>query len=406
LSSQIEGTTVESPTAEPARRSTAGRMAADFLTKMCVALSLCVVLLAVGEWLSYRWLRSFHADKSKPPEFIAQTNPLASQLWHEWEQSSNNLQYKAFVVWRREKFEGQAVHVDDAGLRRTEYCDCSPGAYTIWMFGNSTLWGMGSLDEQTIPSQLAKLYQESGLRVCVRNYGEYGWVSTQELIQLMLELKANPQKPNLVIFYDGAVDSFLPYETDAGDVHGEYNQIRTFFKEFRTQQKPGLRFLRSTNTYRALEILAAKLQKSSEPKGESVKAERTPDEIARRVQANYLKNMELVELLGRQFNFQCDFFWQPSALVGPKPFTPEEEKLRRAAEKANPGIPEIYQATWSLMRQVRNPDFHFLGDVFKDRSDRVYVDGNHVGPGANQIISGEIFKVVRASYPAEPGPAQ
>ena len=405
MSSQIERTTVEPASLEPTRGSMARRVA-DFLTKVCVALSLCVVLLAVGEWLSYRWLRSFHADKSKPPEFIVQTNPLASQLWHEWEQSSNNLQYKAFVVWRREKFDGQAVHVDEAGLRRTEYSDCTPGAYTIWMFGNSTLWGMGSLDEQTIPSQLAKRYQESGLRACVRNYGEYGWVSTQEIIQLMLELKANPQKPNLVIFYDGAVDSFLPYETDAGDVHGEYNQIRTFFKEFRTQQKPGFRFLRSTNTYRALEILSAKLQQSSEPKPESTEGSRTPDEIARQIQANYLKNMELVELLGRQFNFQCAFFWQPSALVGPKPFTPEEEKLRKAAEKANPGIPQIYQATWSLMRQVPNPDFHYLGDVFKDQSKRVYVDGNHVGPEANRIISGEIFAVVRARYPVGRGPAQ
>jgi hypothetical protein len=369
-----------------------------FLPKLAVALALCVLLLAGGEVFSYFVLRAWspHRDKSNPPAFIARNNPQARELWKEWESSSENLQYKAYVVWRRDKYDGQTVHINSAGLRNTAYSDCTPGAFKIWMFGNSTLWGMGSLDDQTIPSQLAKRFQDAGHRVCVKNYGEYGWVNTQELIELELELKAEAQKPNLVIFYDGVSDSFLPYETDAGDVHGNYNQMRVFFKDFRKEQKPGFDFLRSTNTYRLLDELSNKFARSTVQAAVAPAESRPVDELVQQIQSNYEKNMELAELLGQKFGFRCVFFWQPSALVGPKPFTREEEELRAMSEKSNPGIQQLFKATWAAMRDVHDPDYEFLGDIFRDHAERVYVDVSHIGPDANRLVVDAMYRAAQS----------
>jgi hypothetical protein len=379
------------------------RSLGGFLPRLAVALALCVLLLVAGELLSYFVLRAWspHRDKSKPPAFIARNNPQARELWKEWENSSENLQYKAYVVWRRDKYDGQTVHINAAGLRNTAYSDCSPGAFTIWMFGNSTLWGMGSLDDQTIPSLLAKRFQDAGQRICVKNYGEYGWVNTQELIELELELKAEAQKPNLVIFYDGVSDSFLPYETDAGDVHGNYNQMRVFFKDFRKAQKPGFDFLRSSNTYRLLDELSTKFARSTVQAAETPAEGRPMDELVLQIESNYEKNMELAELLAREFGFRCVFFWQPSALVGPKPFTREEEELRAMSEKSNPGIQQLFKATWAAMRSRHRDGFIFLGDIFENHPERLFVDVSHVGPEANQMIVDTMYRVAQSKTSPE-----
>jgi hypothetical protein len=366
------------------------------LLKLCVAAGLCLFLLLVGEIDSYFVLqhRGSQKDRSKPPAFVAATTANAQQLWREWQFTFSHLQYKAFVIWRRDAFDGQTVHVDAAGLRRTEYSACVPGAYTIWMFGNSTLWGMGSTDSETLPSLLAKRFSEAGKQVCVRNYGEYGWVSTQELIALMLELKASPQKPDLVIFYDGVTDSFLPYETDAGDVHGNYRQMRAFFKSFREAEKSGFEFLRSSNTYRLLSTVREKFAADA---GNSAKAVPARDawSMAKGIRENYEKNMELAETLGQNFHFRCAFFWQPSAIVGPKPFTAEEEKLRTNEEAANRGIQEIFRITWADMRNEKNQNFVFLGDIFENHPGRLYIDASHVTPEGNQMLADRFFSVVQ-----------
>ena len=51
--------------------------------------------------------------------------------------------------------------------------------------------GTGSPDWETIPSNLARLLDKSGLKACVRNLGQTGWRNTQEVIELLQELRRN-----------------------------------------------------------------------------------------------------------------------------------------------------------------------------------------------------------------------
>ena len=133
---------------------------------------------------------------------VYQGRPWAEQFWREENIAFNREKYWPFVVWMA-PFTGSTIVINGDGVRRTFHSHCGdPTAYTIWMFGGSTMLGQGVPDWFTIPSLVAELYEKAGRPACVVNEGELGWANTQEVIELMLKLKRAKRKPNLVIFYD------------------------------------------------------------------------------------------------------------------------------------------------------------------------------------------------------------
>ena len=131
------------------------------------------------------------------------------------------MQWHPYVLWRRRPFTGRYINVDAAGRRRTSNRE-APGdrPIDIFGFGGSTLWGNGARDENTIPSCVSRLLDESGRRVRVTNYGELGFVSTQNLISLMLERQAG-RVPGVVFCYDGVNDVVAtPHGRDRGHSAG------------------------------------------------------------------------------------------------------------------------------------------------------------------------------------------
>jgi len=181
--------------------------------------------------------------------------PWADRYWREFV-SSNRVEYHPYVIWRRRPFVGETINVDSFGLRRTKNTQCSDRSFTIWMFGGSTLWGSGSPDEVTIPSLLAAEYARDGHPVCVRNYGEMAWVSTQEVIKLLLELKHAARKPDLVVFYDGANDGLLPYQSDWLDGHQNLDRIRMVFEQQLEGRDGSFAWLSRSNTVQLLQRTA------------------------------------------------------------------------------------------------------------------------------------------------------
>ncbi|MER3445854.1 MAG: hypothetical protein C4291_03015 [Candidatus Dadabacteria bacterium] len=79
------------------------------------------------------------------------------------------------------------------------------------MFGGSTMWGTEARDDFTIPSILSKKLWRRGIRCDIVNFSGSGYVSTQEVIALLIELQRG-NIPNLVIFYDGINDTYSAYQ--------------------------------------------------------------------------------------------------------------------------------------------------------------------------------------------------
>jgi hypothetical protein len=111
--------------------------------------------------------------------------------------------YWPFTESRPLDYDGTFVHQDGWVRRSYEPKGDAGSMPTVWMFGGSTTWGEGQRDEYTIASHLARLAEEAGTPIQVRNYGQRGWVHFQEMVLYEQEL-ALRDAPDFALFYDGA----------------------------------------------------------------------------------------------------------------------------------------------------------------------------------------------------------
>jgi lysophospholipase L1-like esterase len=264
------------------------------------------------------------------------------------------------------------------------------------MFGDSALWGTGVNDAGTLPSQLARLYTQAGQRVCIKNYGEAAWVSTQELIQLLLDLKHSERRPDIVVFYDGTDEIFLPDPDAPKDVHQGYRRFRELLNNAQAEAKPGLLFLDKSNTVRALELLAKKMNRHRAG-SKDILAPTEVQSLAESFVDNYEKNLEVVDALSRTYGFQPFYFWYPTSSFGKKPLTPEERRSIREEIHAAPSRYRLKQATYDFCSKLTHPNFFFLGDALDAQSDWLYLDGAHLTAQGNGIMAEKVFNILRRS---------
>jgi len=164
--------------------------------------------------LLYRYRDSRHpnVDYRLTSDAFADS-PWAQDYFREdWEAA--HLEWHPYVYWHLKPYRGNYVNVDAEGIRRTlPAAEGAPSsnAVDIFMFGGSTMWGNGARDDHTIASALARMLRERGVACDVTNFGESGYVSTQELITLTLQLRKG-NVPDVVVFYDGVNDAYSAWQ--------------------------------------------------------------------------------------------------------------------------------------------------------------------------------------------------
>jgi hypothetical protein len=281
---------------------------------------------------------------------------------------STQMQWHPYVLWRRRPFAGRYINVDADGRRRTWNRE-APGERVaeVFAFGGSTLWGNGARDENTIPSWVSRFLDQSGRRVRVTNHGELGFVSTQDLVSLMLELRAG-RVPALVFCYDGVNDAVASLQSReagqpqlAGRMSGAMNRL---YRDY----------------YRSVTGFTPDPAPTSGPAA-------SDDELVRQTVAAYLGNVRVIERLAAAYGFQALFFWQPVAFVD-KPLSPEEtervEPRRRAAGA-------FFEKLYAAMRAAEVPaGFRDVSDVFASTPQTVYIDFCHVSEEGDRLVAKRI----------------
>jgi hypothetical protein len=269
-------------------------------------------------------------------------------------------------------------------VRRTVPSDCADEkAYTIWMFGGSTMWGAGVPDWLTIPSLLAKQFEANGRKVCVRNFGEKAWVNTQEMIKLVLEIKQAAHHPDLVVFYDGPADVYETYQSGQAGLHQNFADIRQTLE--RRSSSGGFGYLRETNT--------AKL--FSQQRSAAGISRRTsnsdPQALARETVKCYLENVRVIQGLATSYNFHTAFFWEPTLSTGNKPLTTEEKLAASSASKQSPGLAELNRITYAMLQHQAQPPIFPIADALDSASDTIYFDEAHVSAEGNRLIAARMY---------------
>jgi hypothetical protein len=390
--------------ARPSRSTGYGSLLRAFAVRLCVAATLGLLLLTAAEMYTYR--RGAENQRALEPEVegtASQGNAEERQYWIE-QKPAQKVQYQPYILWRRAPFNGSAISIDAEGIRRTLHTHCDAGTFTVWMFGDSVMWGWGSPDSETIPSLVAADYEKAGKPVCIVNYGEKGWANTQELIALIEQLKHTDHKPDAVLFYDGGTEAFTAWENKQVDVHSNYLEFKNYFEGLSAEKKPGFSYLRQSNTYRRLEAIAARVSARFGRKDETDTGftESDAQALAPGIVRNYQQNMDIIGLLGKQYGFRPIFIWYPNMAVGHKQLTEPEEEVRESLAKKFPGMELIYRAAYERSRSISRPDFYYLGDLLDDVPSTLYLGIAHLTAAGNQIAADRLFQILQ--NPPNAGP--
>ena len=95
--------------------------------------------------------------------------------------------------------------------------------------------------------------------VCVVNFGESAFVSTQGVLTLLRQLQLG-NVPQLVIFYDGLNDVYSAYQSGRSDAHQNLDQLARVFEAGERGSRRSLRqTLEATSLFRVTEGLVRRL---------------------------------------------------------------------------------------------------------------------------------------------------
>lgn len=368
-----------------------------FAIRLCVVVTLAVILLGAVELFSYEYLPAVLQDTSESALGLAEGGNPAQQGYRKEFEQANRMLYHQYVLWRHAPYQGRMLAIDQDGVRRTLHTQCDNTTFTVWMFGDSVMWGAGTPDEDSIPSRVALDYEKAGKPVCIVNYGEKGWANTQEMIELIENLKHAARKPDVVLFYDGGTEAFAAYQSGRADVHSNYESFRDFLDNWvGASEKPGFSYFSHTNTYRLLETIAVKTPFHVEQYTKPVLDTET---LPAAVMKNYLQNMGIVDLLAKQYGFRAIFAWYPNMLVGHKQLTPSEQRVLQIECRRVPKLDLMYQAVYQKGRELKRPDFYYLGDLLDDQKSSLYLEIGHLNVEGDRIVADRLYDILE--HPAD-----
>jgi hypothetical protein len=263
----------------------------------------------------------------------------------------------------------------------------------IFLFGGSTMWGTGARDSGTIASALWRVVASDPAAVPAQivNMGESGYVSTQGVLRLELELRKG-NVPDIAILYDGANDVFSAYQNgEAGVPQNEMHRAMEFnlLMDGKAMRVLGLSDLLGRT-------VTAAVIKSIRSAISTITLTPLPRvEIAGDIVRLYRGNLEIVEALSRQFGFRYEAYWQPTVFSRTNP-SPYERRQSDKQQEIRPLFVEAYHriAQDSLLRA--NPRFHDISDVFNRVDTPVYLDFCHITETSNAIVAQRMYDDIRS----------
>lgn len=318
--------------------------------------------------------------------------PWGEQIWQE--QNPIRSDYQPYTVWRAVPVSGITTNVSADGWRVTPGAACGPDALTVFVFGGSTMWGFGAPDWGTIPAYLqAQLSAERDQPVCVQNFGQMGFVSTQEVIELELQLQQG-HVPDWVIFYDGVNDVVATYQNGRSGIHLNADYTA---QQLSSHGSFGA-WVRQTASFRFLVYLQGRMgSRLGIAPAPPVKPPATETAVLQTATIQtYFANYELVQALAVRYGFQAEFFWQPMLVTSHKVLTPEEQQ---GLDNFDPPLNAFYESIYAEMAQTATAStapnhWHNLADTLDQETQFLWIDQFHLVPQGNELMAEAILRSI------------
>ena len=303
----------------------------------------------------------------RSPYFAA--HPWAKTYHREFTRLTRAMKYHPYTIWRFPPFQGQYVNTDGEGVRVTPG-SCQPAR--VWLFGGSTMWGVGAPDDGTIAAHVQRLAPGE----CVRNFGQLGYTSTQGVITLESELRQG-RRPHRVIFYDGVNDTIAAMASRQPGLHAFLPEVAEKLEHPFSLAN----WMTWSSQFQLLKRLADK--RSAVPP--------QPDVVADMAVAAWAENHRIVQALGHAYRFDAAFFWQPTIFTGHKPLTEAEQGLG-----IDPEMRSLFQRAQErasrLSRAVTG--CHDLTGALDEYRGHAYLDWHHLTVEANEVVARAMLRTV------------
>ena len=279
------------------------------------------------------------------------------------------IRWEPYTYWRRETFDGDGISVYQ-GQRWTPAPKTT--VKVVFCLGGSAMWGTGVRDLETIPSLLAERFPTWTFV----NLAESGYVSTQELIVLILALQRG-ERPSVVIFYDGVNDLTAAYQGRPGQPLNESNREREFnlLQPDRWMERVRLAFGDMLDKSVIARAVRRGHHSELSPPSDPV--------LIARAMSLYEANLTMARALGKRYGFQVLAYWQPT-VFDKLQLSPHETRQAEQSAGIEPWIRE------SRALYLNRIGVHDLSGIFRDDPKPRFVDAWHVGEEGNVVIADRI----------------
>lgn len=336
------------------------------------------------------YVTSFFADSAWWPEFVREQAELRP----------HPARWEPFVYWRMKPYSGRYINTDSAGLRITpRYANRNGMPIRVFFFGGSTTWGLYERDSLTRPALVAKRLGQAGFDPQVTNFGQLAYVSSQELITFVLELRRG-NIPDVAVFWDGENDVLCGVEdnTPSGTCAFEDRAAYTTFGSADPEQVPMGVAVRSLlghiSFVQRLRRFLPKPARSTLP---------PTDAFCRALTIRWLGEARLLDKLAEAYHFVALAIWQPTWATSERPRTGYERAVLARSDRPA-GLDPFYQTCARMVDSLSvahaAQSIFTLSTLHANDSGTVFLDPwGHTPERVTQIQADTVAGIILAHLP-------
>ena len=313
---------------------------------------------------------------------------------------SNYAVYGSPFEGSRARYDAHTLFLQDIAPRPTKYEKPinSPNArYVIWMFGGSTMRGSTSDDGKTIPAFVAKGMNSGreSIHYTVINFGINSFNSLLETKYLQKLLIEETEKPDLIIFYDGANDCsyFAQYRTPYG--HHGYRRVRALIESYRNSFFGLFKALNAALQASFCRELYDKLRQVAVP----IKAD---DPVLKAFVDLTEKRYDHISKLAGCYGAEFIMIWQPAYWVETGSVSSsvhEQEKKYMLNVKKFPFFEHNFTTVYNALESRLCPKPYGISfrNILRARKEPVYkADGVHLNDRGRQEAGTALVRLLKA----------
>jgi hypothetical protein len=288
--------------------------------------------------------------------------------------------FKSFVGWRRKPFNGETINIGGPYAQRRTINNGPAGEKKAYFFGGSSMWGTGSNDEGTIPSQFAAM---TGIHS--DNFGEAGYTAHQSLM-LLIQLLQEGHRPDLVVFYDGVNEVALKCVKElTPDAHMLEARIDNLLKEPVTSPASFDHYLAPLR-HVAGRVRSTLIHSAGIAPEEGFNCHSNSGK-ATRIADNLLRDWQMAKRIVESYDIKFIAGLQPAIYFS---------RTRRDHLEDVPILMHTqFETVYPLIKQrlKQGKDFFYDFTSVLDVDEYVYVDFCHLSPNGNRLVAARFAEI-------------